>query len=112
MELKQKTEVEINQEVDEPILNMPTTNVRDIKGLFKTVSTAPTRTPRSIYEKIQTYRSGTTYRLYWYSTGDNAWHFIPASGLAGTKTYYVSDSSGGAVTRKLTFIDGILTAET
>ena len=31
--------------------------------------------------------------------------------LAGTKIYYVSDSSGGAVTRKLTFIDGILTSE-
>jgi hypothetical protein len=32
--------------------------------------------------------------------------------LAGTKTYYVSDTSGGAVTRKLTFTDGILTSET
>lgn len=32
--------------------------------------------------------------------------------LAGTKVYYVSDTSGGAVTRKLTFTDGILTAET
>jgi len=34
------------------------------------------------------------------------------AGLAGTKVYYVADSSGGAVTRKLTFVDGILTAET
>jgi hypothetical protein len=32
--------------------------------------------------------------------------------LAGIKTYYVSDSSGGAVTRKLTFTNGILTSET
>lgn len=32
--------------------------------------------------------------------------------LAGTKVYYVADSSGGAVTRKLTFTNGILTAET
>lgn len=32
--------------------------------------------------------------------------------LAGTKVYYVSDSNGGAVNRKLTFIAGILTAET
>jgi len=31
--------------------------------------------------------------------------------LAGTKVYYVADSSGGAVTRKLTFTDGVLTAE-
>lgn len=32
--------------------------------------------------------------------------------LAGTKTYYVSDSSGGAVNRKLTLKYGVLTAET
>lgn len=32
--------------------------------------------------------------------------------LAGTKVYYVADTSGGAVTRKLTFTDGILTSET
>lgn len=32
--------------------------------------------------------------------------------LSGTKVYYVSDTNGGAVDRKLTFIDGILTAET
>jgi hypothetical protein len=33
-------------------------------------------------------------------------------GLAGTKVYYVSDTNGGAVDRKLTFTNGILTAET
>lgn len=32
--------------------------------------------------------------------------------LAGSKVYYVADSSEGAVTRKLTFTDGVLTAET
>jgi len=31
--------------------------------------------------------------------------------LAGTKVYYVADSSGGAVTRKLTFSNGVLTSE-
>lgn len=31
--------------------------------------------------------------------------------LAGAKQYYVSDSSGGAVTRRLTFTDGVLTSE-
>lgn len=35
-----------------------------------------------------------------------------ATPLAGTKVYYVADSSGGAVTRKLTFTNGILTSET
>ncbi len=38
--------------------------------------------------------------------------FTAITQLAGTKVYYVADSSGGAVTRKLTFTDGILTAET
>lgn len=32
--------------------------------------------------------------------------------LAGTKIYWVSDSNGGSVNRKLTFTDGILTNET
>ena len=32
--------------------------------------------------------------------------------LAGTKTYWVSNTSGGAVTRKLTFTNGLLTSET
>ncbi len=31
--------------------------------------------------------------------------------LSGTKIYYVSDTSGGAVNRKLTFTDGVLIAE-
>lgn len=31
---------------------------------------------------------------------------------AGAKIYYVSDSSGGAVTRKLTFTNGVLSSET
>jgi hypothetical protein len=37
---------------------------------------------------------------------------INFGGLPGTKTYYVSDSSGGTVTRKLTFVNGLLIAET
>jgi hypothetical protein len=37
---------------------------------------------------------------------------VAMKGLAGTKIYYVSDSSGGTVNRKLTFTDGILTSET
>lgn len=32
--------------------------------------------------------------------------------LSGTNVYYVSDSSGGAVTRKLTFTNGVLTSQT
>ncbi len=37
---------------------------------------------------------------------------VDSPGLAGTKVYYVSDTSGGAVTRKLTFKNGLLISET
>jgi hypothetical protein len=36
---------------------------------------------------------------------------VNIGGLSGSKTYYVSDSSGGATTRKLTFYNGILISE-
>lgn len=44
--------------------------------------------------------------------GNGTSAFTTVTPLAGTKVYYVADSSGGPVTRKLTFTDGILTAET
>lgn len=44
--------------------------------------------------------------------GNGASAFSAITPLAGTKIYYVADSSGGSVTRKLTFTDGILTSET
>lgn len=44
--------------------------------------------------------------------GNGAGAFTTVVPLAGTKVYYVADSSGGAVTRKLTFVDGVLTSET
>lgn len=44
--------------------------------------------------------------------GNGASPITGISNLTGSKVYYVSDSSGGAVTRKLTFTDGVLTNET
>ena len=44
--------------------------------------------------------------------GNGAGAFTAVTPLAGAKIYYVADSSGGAVTRKLTFTDGVLTSET
>lgn len=44
--------------------------------------------------------------------GNGTSAFSAITPLSGTKVYYVADSSGGAVTRKLTFIDGVLTSET
>lgn len=44
--------------------------------------------------------------------GNGTGAFTAIVPLAGTKTYYVSDTSGGLVNRKLTFTNGILTSET
>ena len=44
--------------------------------------------------------------------GQGAGAISTITGLAGTKIYYVSDTSGGAVTRKLTFDRGVLISET
>lgn len=38
--------------------------------------------------------------------------FTTITPLSGTKVYYVSDSSGGLVNRKLTFTNGVLTSQT
>jgi hypothetical protein len=60
----------------------------------------------------------TTTNTYALGTSTYKWSDIQAvklngqTPLAGTKVYYVADSSGGSPTRKLTFIGGILTAET
>jgi hypothetical protein len=48
-----------------------------------------------------------TEMLALYSNGT-----ISLGGLSGTKTYYVADSSGGTVNRKLTFVNGLLVSET
>lgn len=52
--------------------------------------------------------------LYWRNkAGTSTKVFLYGSTpLAGTKTYYVSDTNGGPTDRKLTFTGGILTAET
>jgi len=44
-------------------------------GMFRTVDTAPTHTPRNLFEQIMIFKTGTTYRLYWYDTMNNEWHY-------------------------------------
>lgn len=43
--------------------------------------------------------------------GNGAGVFTAVTPISGTKQYYVADTSGGAVTRRLTFTDGVLTSE-
>jgi hypothetical protein len=64
----------------------------------------------STYQKIHIGADAPTgTEELWIDTDEEA---ITGTPLAGTKVYYVSDSSGGTVNRKLTFVNGILTAET
>lgn len=66
-----------------------------------------------IAAKLQSpnYASGVGWRL---DSSGNTEFTAPTinNGLSGTFMYYVADSSGGAVTRRLTFTDGILVSQT
>ncbi len=57
---------------------------------------------------IGTTSAGLTGILY----GNGASALTALAPLSGTKIYYVADSSGGSVTRKLTFSTGVLISET
>ena len=60
---------------------------------------------------LNTFQGSTTQTGNHTYTTPDASGTLALQGLAGTKTYYVSDTSGGATNRKLTFINGILTSE-
>lgn len=87
----------------------------DIEGKFETVTSVPTHTPAKMQAQVLIYTDNLTTptikRLYIYSTQLKAWIVFP-NGLAGTKVYYVSDTSEGTVNRKLTFLNGVLISET
>jgi len=52
---------------------------RDVLGMFRVVSTAPSGTPKSAQDQIVIYTSGSTYRLYWFDTTAGVWHYVTAS---------------------------------
>ena len=58
-----------------PPLVGPNTRVRieDLQGLFKSISSVPTHSPRNFYEQIVFYKNGATYRLYFYV--EDSWHY-------------------------------------
>lgn len=95
--IKQKTEVSIGYPKEEAVLNIPN-DVRTITGMFKTTSTVPTKTPRSIYEQIQIYVNGADTRLYFYDTVSNTW-----IGLTNTT---VSRNGSSALTGDVKFASG------
>lgn len=50
-----------------------------LDGLLETVDTAPTGTPRNLYEQVKIYVNSTTYRLYWYDSEGAVWHYVTAT---------------------------------
>lgn len=66
--------IDLKNEIQEgkPSLN-PVQRTQDIFGMFQTVTSAPTGTPRNFAEQIKVYSSGGTFRIYIYDTVSNAW---------------------------------------
>lgn len=52
---------------------------KNIFGNFETVSTAPSTIPKTSYDCIKVYTNGATYRLYWYDSVANVWHYVTAT---------------------------------
>jgi len=51
-------------------------DVRNLTGLFETVSAAPTGYPKTFWGSIKIYENGSTYRLYIYSEGSKTWRYV------------------------------------
>ncbi len=49
--------------------------IRNLWGLFETVSVVPTTIPKTTYDQIKFYSNATTYRLYMYDTVNNVWRY-------------------------------------
>lgn len=50
-------------------------NLKDVTGYPKTVSTAPTYTPKTFIDGFVMYSNGGTYRLYIYDFSNKAWRY-------------------------------------
>ena len=53
--------------------------LENIFGMIRTVDTAPTHTPRNLFEQFAIYTNGATLRFYWRDTTNNTWHYITAT---------------------------------
>lgn len=71
---------ELKNEIMFPDTNLPSQpRASDIFGMFQTVSAVPTGSPVNWQNQIQIYVSGATYRIYWYDTVANIWHYVTAT---------------------------------
>lgn len=68
----EKLNIENDVNEGKPTLN-PVPRAQDVFGMFETVTSAPTKTPRNFFEQIKVYSSGGVFRIYIYDTVSNAW---------------------------------------
>ena len=64
-----------NQDTDPQVR----TEMKDIFGMFRVVSDAPTGKPRKLIDQIVIYTNGATFRLYYYDFKAGVWHYITAT---------------------------------
>lgn len=57
------------------IEHKPPIHLRDIFGMFETVSAVPTGQPNKAIDQIKIYVSGATLRLYIYDINNNTWRY-------------------------------------
>lgn len=51
------------------------TDLDAVQGLLETVTAVPSGRPSDAYDQIKIYKSGATYRLYWYEGSTNTWRY-------------------------------------
>ena len=53
--------------------DFPKISIKDFSGFIEIVSSVPTHTPRSMYDQIKIYISGTQTSLYVYESTNKVW---------------------------------------
>jgi hypothetical protein len=66
--------IQITSTEIETIPQMVQTDIKDIAGVFQTVTSAPTHVPKKFIEQVLIVNSG-GYKLYLYDTISNAWKY-------------------------------------
>ena len=90
-------------------------DLKDWKASLESSSTIPLNVDQSFRSRLGLTSFSAGLNALLTLTGvlrGSAGTFSATAPLSGVKVYFVADSSGGAVTRKLTFNGGVLTLET
>ena len=76
--MEKKRPVQIKYE-DQEVKVQEVQTIDKVWGLFRTVSSAPNGKPVKFADQVVIYTNSTTYRLYWYDTNADVWHYVTAT---------------------------------